>query len=209
MTPDYLDIAITPSVRAAQAAKGMADLWASRDRRSSDRFGAAEAQFIQARNSFYLASVSETGWPYVQHRGGPQGFLKVLDDRRLAFADFRGNRQYITVGNLAASDKVSLFLMDYPNRRRLKIYGHMRALETVAEPELAKAVTEDGYKGRAERVLEITLAGFDWNCPQHITPRFTAAELAEAIEPQLSRLTELEAENRALRARLAAEGLTP
>lgn len=205
MSYGYLDIATTPAVRAAQAANGAEALWTSHDiDRPSDRFTAAEAEFIAARDSFYLASVSETGWPYVQHRGGPPGFLKVLDDRTLAFADFRGNRQYISLGNTAANDRVSLFLMDYPNRARLKIYGHLHAVALEDDPQLAAAVATPGYRGRAERVLKITLAAFDWNCSQHITPRFTGADIAVALAPERARLTELEAENRDLRARLAA-----
>ena len=131
MTYKFLEIASTPSVRAAQAANGSREMWEQfKGHRAFDRFGREETAFIEARNSFYLATVSETGWPYVQHRGGPAGLLKVLDETTLGFADFRGNRQYISLGNVAADDRVSLILMDYPNRRRLKIsgaYGSARA----------------------------------------------------------------------------------
>jgi predicted pyridoxine 5'-phosphate oxidase superfamily flavin-nucleotide-binding protein len=204
---DFLDIAVTPSVRAAQAANGVGALWSGQDiDRPSDRFTSAEAAFIAARDSLYLASVSETGWPYVQHRGGPPGFLRLLDDRTLAFADFRGNRQYISLGNLAANDRVAMILMDYPNRRRLKIYGRLASVALDADPALAGAVAAPGYRGRPERILKIAIEAFDWNCPQHITPRFTPAELEGALAPERARLTELDAENRALRARLAALG---
>ena len=207
MSYDFLDIAVTPSVRAAQAANGADGLWSAREiDRPSDRFTLAEAAFIAARDSVYLASVSETGWPYVQHRGGPAGFLKLIDDRTLAFADFRGNRQYISLGNLAANDRVAMILMDYPNRRRLKVYGRLTALALDEDPALAAAVLEPAYKGRPERVLKVALEAFDWNCPQHITPRFTAAEVADALEPERDRLAELEAENRDLRARLESLG---
>ena len=207
MSYGFLDIAVTPSVRAVQAANRADGLWSAQDiDRPSDRFTLSEAAFIAARDSFYLASVSETGWPYVQHRGGPSGFLKVLDERTLAFADFRGNRQYISLGNLAANDRVAMILMDYPNRRRLKIYGRLSSLALDEDPALAAAVLAPGHKGRPERVLKVALEAFDWNCPQHITPRFTAAELADALAPERARLTELEAENRDLRARLASLG---
>jgi predicted pyridoxine 5'-phosphate oxidase superfamily flavin-nucleotide-binding protein len=207
MSYDFLDVAVTPSVRAAQAANGAGALWTGSEiDRPSDRFTAAEAEFIDERDSFYMASVSESGWPYVQHRGGPTGFLKVLDDRTLAFPDFRGNRQYISLGNLTANARVSLILMDYPNRRRLKVYGRVEAVDLQSDAELAAAVTLPAYRGRPERILKIALEAFDWNCPQHITPRFTASELADALAPERARLTDLEAENRALRARLAALG---
>ena len=205
MTSVYLDIASTPSVEAARAAMGSADLWsAPRHARASDRFTAAEAAFIAARDSLYLASVSETGWPYVQHRGGPPGFLKLLDDRTLGLADYRGNRQYISLGNAAADDRVALILVDYPNRRRLKLFGHMSAVGLDADPDLAARLAVPGGRGTAERSLLIRLAGFDWNCPQHITPRFSEAELAVALEPVRARLAALEVENRGLRDRLAA-----
>ena len=207
MSYGFLDIAVTRSVRAAQSANGAERLWLARDiDRPSDRFTPAEAAFIAARDSFYLASVSETGWPYVQHRGGPSGFLKLLDDRTLAFADFRGNRQYISLGNAAANDRVAMILMDYPNRRRLKIYGRLSSVALEEDQALADAILAPGYRGRPERILKVALEAFDWNCPQHITPRFTAAELADALTPERARLTELEAENRDLRARLAALG---
>lgn len=207
MSYGFLDIAMTPSVRAAQAANGSAGLYARDDiYRAPDGFSAAERDFIAARDSFYVATVSETGWPYVQHRGGPPGFLRVLDDRTLAFADFRGNRQYLTLGNTAANDRVCLFLMDYPNRRRLKIYGRMTAIGLDGDPELARSLVVDGYRGRPERIQRIALEAFDWNCPQHITPRFTPAELADALAPERERIAQLETENRALRARIADQG---
>src|SRR5438270_7502645 len=142
----FLDIAVTPSVKSAQVANGADALWSADIDRQFDRFTAAEAEFIVARDSFYMASVSETGWPYVQHRGGPAGFLRVVDERTLAFADFRGNRQYISLGNLTANPRVSLILMDYPNRRRLKIYGRLEALGLEADPALAEAVSLPGYR---------------------------------------------------------------
>ncbi|MBQ1543973.1 pyridoxamine 5-phosphate oxidase [Caulobacter sp. CCUG 60055] len=205
MSYGFLDITATPSVRAAQAAMGGDRVWwdFNGDRRS-DRFTHDEAVFIARRDSFYMATVSETGWPYVQHRGGPPGFLMVVDDKTLAFADYRGNRQYISVGNIGADDRVALILMDYVHRARLKILAHVEVVPLDADPNLAAVLSAPGYKARPERILRLHLDAFDWNCPQHITPRFTQAEIAEAVQPLRDRLTALEAENAELRARLAA-----
>lgn len=201
----FLDIAITPSVKAAQEANGAAELWSDfKGHRAFDRFTENEAAFIAERDSFYIATASETGWPYVQHRGGPKGFLRVLDDRTLAFADFRGNRQYISVGNLAADNRASLILMDYAGRRRLKIYARIETKSLSDNPELAEAVATPGYRAKPERAMLLHLEAFDWNCPQFITPRFTEAEIAEALAPVNKRIEQLEAENRMLRDQLAA-----
>lgn len=198
----FLDILATPAVQAAQLDNGSRRQWENfSGDRSFDRFTENETAFITARDSFYLASVSESGWPYVQHRGGPAGFLKVLDERRLGFADFRGNRQYISLGNVAADDRVALILVDYPNRARLKILGRLAAHDLAAEPELAALLRDPGYKGSVERGFVLTLEAFDWNCAQHITPRYTLAEIAPAVAPLRARIAELEAENAALRAR--------
>lgn len=196
----FLDIAGTPSVKAAQDAYGSGEFWAKfKGDRTFDRFTQVEAEFIAVRDSFYIATVSESGWPYVQHRGGPPGFLRVLDDKTLAFADFRGNRQLISVGNLAADGRAAVILMDYPGRRRLKIYAHIETKDLGADPALAEQVATPGYKAKPERALVLHLVAFDWNCPQHITPRFNEAEL----EPLRARLERLETENQALRDQLA------
>lgn len=203
----FLDIAVTPSVRAAQAAMGSDKVWTDfKGHREFDRFTNNEAVFIAERDSFYIASVSETGWPYVQHRGGPKGFLKLVDDRTLAFADFRGNRQYLSLGNVTADDRVALILMDYAGRSRLKIFARAEAVALDADPALAELVAIPGYKAHLERIMLLRLEAFDWNCPQHITPRFTEAEIAAAVQPLNDRLASLEAENSTLRARLAAHG---
>lgn len=200
MAYGFLDIAGTPSVKAAQAANGSAGNWENfKGARISDRFDEAEKQFIAARDSFYMASASETGWPYVQHRGGPPGFLRVLDDRTLAFLDYRGNRQYISIGNLAANDRVALILVDYPNRARLKIYAHASFKDLAVEPELAARLMAPGYKAKPERAVILRLEAFDWNCPQHITPRYSRTELAEVFAPLHQRIAELERENAELR----------
>ncbi|MCB1547170.1 MAG: pyridoxamine 5'-phosphate oxidase family protein [Hyphomicrobiaceae bacterium] len=170
----FLDIAFTDAVKAVQQRQGSRGAYAAREGGGvdvNDRLGAGEASFIAERDSFYMATVSETGWPYVQHRGGPKGFLRVLDESTIGFADFAGNRQYVSVGNLAANDRVSLFLMDYPNRKRLKILGRARLVGGDEGDVMAK-LTHPGYRARIERGLLITIAAFDWNCPQHITPRF-------------------------------------
>ena len=202
MAYGFMDIASTPSVRAAQASMGADHLWQDfKGHREFDRFTEHEAAFIAERDSFYLATVSETGWPYVQHRGGPRGFLKVVDDRTLAFADYRGNRQYISTGNLAANDRASLFLMDYAHRARLKIYAHIEAVALDADPALTALVTVPGYKAKLERIFRVRLEAFDWNCPQHITPRFTEEQVTEAVRPLREKLEALQAEVDALRAR--------
>ncbi|WP_372023061.1 pyridoxamine 5'-phosphate oxidase family protein (plasmid) [Tistrella mobilis] len=202
----FLDIAMTPAVRAAQDRLGVAHLWENfKGHRTFDRFTDQEAAFITSRDSFYMATTSETGWPYVQHRGGPQGFLTVLDDRSLAFADQRGNRQYISVGNLSTNDKVSLFLMDYPRRARLKIYALAEIVALDADPALTARVP-GATAPKAERIIRLHLEAFDWNCPQYITPRFTEAELIEALRPVRDRIAELEAENAALKAALQTQG---
>jgi predicted pyridoxine 5'-phosphate oxidase superfamily flavin-nucleotide-binding protein len=206
MVYGYLDIAATPGVRAAQEANGSGEYWANfHGSRVSHRFTEAEAAFIAGRDSFYMATVSESGWPYVQHRGGPPGFIRILDESTLGVADFRGNRQYISAGNLASDDRAALILMDYPSRRRLKIYAHIEIKDLAADPELAAKLTLQGYRAKTERGLIIRLAAFDWNCPQHITPRFSQAELAPALAPLRARLEALEAENMTLRGELAAK----
>lgn len=145
----------------------------------NDPLGAEEAAFIAGRDSFYLASVSETGWPYVQHRGGPKGFLKVLGPDELAFADYQGNRQMLTTGNLATEDRVCLFLMDYPERVRLKILGHASVFDAREHAELVERVADVSMRRVTERVFRIKVVSFDWNCPKYITPRYTAEEWRE------------------------------
>jgi hypothetical protein len=146
------------------------------------------------RESFYMASVTETDWPYIQHRGGPTGFLRVLDEKTIAFADFRGNRQFVSVGNLAKNDRVALFLMDYPHQARLKILGHAKVIELKDDPALAAKLVLPGYRAKPERAFVITVEAFDWNCPQHITQRFTLADVERATEGLRNRIAELEDE---------------
>jgi predicted pyridoxine 5'-phosphate oxidase superfamily flavin-nucleotide-binding protein len=200
MTHRFVQSLETPGVRAAREANGVGGrLNAIEVDPSPERFSENEIAFIAERDSFYLATVSETGWPYVQHRGGPPGFLRVLDETTLGFADFRGNRQYLTLGAVTGDDRVALFLMDYPRRARLKILAHMTAHDLGAEPELAARLATPGYRALAERGFTLKLHAFDWNCSQHITPRFTAAEIETAMTPFRTRLRDLEAENARLR----------
>jgi predicted pyridoxine 5'-phosphate oxidase superfamily flavin-nucleotide-binding protein len=153
-----------------------------------------EIAFIRSRDSFYFATVNESGWPYIQHRGGRPGFLHVLNPRTLAFADYRGNRQLLSTGNLATNDRVALFLMDYPRRERLKILGHARVEDARQHPELVEQLAEPGVRRVVERLFFIDVVAFDWNCSQHITPRYTAEEVQELIAPLKHRIAELEAE---------------
>jgi predicted pyridoxine 5'-phosphate oxidase superfamily flavin-nucleotide-binding protein len=180
----FAEVMFTPRVKSLQILNGSRSSYKRFERPNAparDRLGESEAAFIASRDSFYMATVSETGWPYVQHRGGPPGFLKVLDERTIGFADYRGNRQYVSVGNLVGDSRVSLILMDYANRRRLKMFGYAESLDLRNAPELHARLIDSGYPARVERALLIRVEGFDWNCPQHITPRFTEAEIAATI----------------------------
>lgn len=191
----FAEIAFTPAVQAHQKVHGSHTSYAHQlegDPRN-DRLGPAEVEFIQARDGFYIASVSETGWPYVQFRGGTPGFVRVLDERTLGWADFRGNRQYVSVGNLGGDDRSALIFMDYANRRRLKILGHAELREVGSDDGLAAQLTVPGYKAVVERAVLVRIAGFDWNCPQHITPRFSLEEIEAAVTPLRERVAELEA----------------
>ncbi len=200
MTRSYLDIATTPSVAAAQERlDSRAHNAESAERRVFTRFGAEEAAFIAARDSFYIATVSETGWPYIQHRGGPSGFLKVLGEKTLGLADFSGNRQYLTLGNLAASDKASLFLMDYLHQARMKLFVRARAVDLADDPDLAERLATPGYRARIERGFIFELEALDWNCRQHIVKRLTLPEVTGVVATLQERIAALEAENTALR----------
>ncbi len=198
----FLEVAVTRSVRAAQADMGVDQIWLGENHRPSDTLTENEIAFIATRDSFYIASVSETGWPYVQHRGGKIGFLKVVDPQTMAFADYRGNRQYISAGNLAANDRACLFLMDYVQRTRLKVYAHVERLALDADQSLTDLVSDPTYRGRAERIFKLRLEAYDWNCPQHIIPRYTEQQVEQAVAPLRQKLQQLEAENATLRARL-------
>jgi len=203
MARRFAEIAFTPSVKAAQVRYGSREANSRFEEpeddgdgapAAGDRLGPREAAFVEARDGFYQATVSETGWPYVQFRGGPPGFLKVLDDRTLGYADFRGNLQYLSVGNLAVDDRVALILMDYARRKRLKIWARARLVDVADDPALAGRLAVPGYPARVERAVVLTVEAIDWNCPQHITPRFTEAEVRQAVAPLHARIAELEAQ---------------
>jgi hypothetical protein len=191
MPRKVLELAVTPSVLDAQEqAYGRSRPVTGAAER--DVLGPHENEFIAARDSFYMASVTQSGWPYVQHRGGPRGFLRVLSPTTLGFADYEGNRQLLSTGNLAADDRVALFLMDYPNRRRLKLLGHARIEPAAANPSLVEQVAEPSMRPLVERIFLIEVTALDWNCPKYITPRFTDDEMRDVVEPLTRRIAELE-----------------
>jgi predicted pyridoxine 5'-phosphate oxidase superfamily flavin-nucleotide-binding protein len=193
MAGQYLQTHFTPQVLAAQkrhyGAAQRISPQPEQDVLTEDEIG-----FIATRDSFYLATVTSNGWPYIQHRGGAPGFLKVVGQNQLAFADYRGNRQLLSTGNLAENDRVAMFLMDYSRRARLKIMGHARVLHARQHPELTRQLADPTTERIVERIFQIKVVSFDWNCPQHITPRYTEAEVREAIEPLHRRIAELEAQ---------------
>ncbi len=198
MATKYLDMTFTESVRRAQTqyyGKAGKIVGAS----DQDLLGQAEAEFIAARDSFYLGSISESGWPYIQHRGGPRGFLRVINKAMLAFADYKGNRQLLTTGNVSVNGRVSLFLMDYKNRERLKILGHARVEDARAYPELVAQLADPNMQANVERLVFIDVVSFDWNCPKYITPRYSVAEVEEIVNPLRTQIVELEAQIRTVK----------
>ena len=199
----FAELAFTPLVKEQQRQHNSRHLYERVEQAPDlgDRLGEDEQEFVRERDGCYMASVSETGWPYVQYRGGEKGFLRVLDAHTLGFADLRGNRQYISTGNLKHDDRVTLFLMDYRAQSRLKIMGRARVYEGDAEArELIERLRVPSEKTPAERAILIHVEAFDWNCQQHITPRYTQEEMAEMLEPMRRRMEALEAENQQLRA---------
>jgi predicted pyridoxine 5'-phosphate oxidase superfamily flavin-nucleotide-binding protein len=207
MARSFADIAFTPAVRAQQSRMGSADgyeKFMGRETSGTDVLGPEEVDFIAARDGFYQATVSETGWPYVQFRGGPVGFLKVLTPNTVAYADFRGNRQYVSVGNLSGNDRVSMILMDYPNRRRLKLWGHARLIETADYPDVVASLHDAMYRGRPERAVVIEIETIDWNCPQHIPVRLTIDELKPHLSELQNEIQSLMAENQRLKSAMSA-----
>lgn len=207
MSRRYASIAFTDDVQAVQHERG-SDTFYNRKRVAGaastepDALTDDEVEFLAERDGFYLATVSETGWPYVQHRGGAPGFVRVLDEHTIGWADFRGNLQYVSTGNLGGDDRVAIIAMDYAHRRRLKIFGHARIVTAEQDPALMKSLGVPGYDAEVERAVLITVDAYDWNCPQHITPRFSADELKPALADMRQRLADLEAENAALKREL-------
>ena len=184
----YAKLMFSPAAKALQSQGRSRDTYARMEQGEDYNYllSDKEAQFIRQRDSLYMASVSESGWPYVQHRGGPPGFIKVLDAATLGFADYRGNRQYISAGNVQSNNRVSLFLMDYPNRRRLKVAGRLEFIDP--NDARLQALLDPNYRARIERGVLIHIAAFDWNCPQHITPRYTDADIDRMVEQRLREL---------------------
>jgi len=205
MAYEFGERVFTPAVKALQEKYGSRQLYARVERSAAegDRLGPLEQEFVSGRDSFYVASVGASGWPYVQHRGGPKGFVRVIDEHTLAFADFRGNKQYVTTGNVTTDDRVAMIAVDYPQQVRLKILGRAEVLEGDAAAAWVERVRTDGYKAKIERVFVIHVEAFDWNCRQHITPRFTEAEVREVLTPVAARLKELEDDNARLRGEVA------
>jgi predicted pyridoxine 5'-phosphate oxidase superfamily flavin-nucleotide-binding protein len=193
MATKFLELTVTGSVREAQ------EHYYGKSRRfesalAKDELTDDEVNFIQSRDSFYMGTVTESGWPYLQHRGGKPGFLRVMSPSTIAFADYKGNRQLLSTGNVAADDRVALFLMDYPQRTRLKILGHARVEDAREHPELVAQIAEADAHRIVERLFLIEVVSFDWNCPHYITPRYTVSEIQELVAPLQRRIAELEAE---------------
>lgn len=197
----FAEIAFTPAVRRIQTQMGSRGQYEAMDTAADrrDRLTSREAAFLARADHFYQATVGEGGWPYVQHRGGPPGFLKVLSDRILGYADFSGNLQYVSVGNLETDNRIALIIMDYAHRRRLKIFARVRMVGAVEDPDLVEVLRVPGYQATIDRSVLLTVEAWDWNCPQHITRRFTQAEIEKQAAPLHARIAELEA-------RLAATG---
>lgn len=202
----YGKIAFGEAAKALQEEAGSRAAYARQERENKkEGISTYEASFIAQRDSFYMASITESGFPYIQHRGGPKGFLKVLDERRLGFIDFGGNKQYVSVGNFETNQNVSLFLMDYAHKIRLKIFARAEVVELDGNEELYESLDLKYYKFRAERMIVFHVVSFDWNCPQHITPRYTAEEVETVIKPQREYIARLEAEIERLKAQINLE----
>lgn len=179
MAYKYAEIAFTDAVKAEQVRMGSREAYRHREEAKEERsvcIGDDERAFVESADSFFMASIGASGWPYMQHRGGPKGFVRVIGPNRLGFADFRGNKQYISLGNIAGDDRVSLFFIDYPNRARLKLFARA-SIADLATPELAEMLIVPGYKAKPERFMILNVEAFDWNCPQHITPRYSKADI--------------------------------
>ncbi|MFK5978752.1 MAG: pyridoxamine 5'-phosphate oxidase family protein [Rhizobiaceae bacterium] len=205
MARAFAEIAFTTSVLDTQKQQGSAESYTKflePDVDKQNRLSRVEVEFIEARDGFYQATVSKAGWPYVQFRGGPRGFVKVLDDQTIAYADFRGNRQYVSTGNLKENKRISLILMDYPNRRRLKIWGRVTLVEAKTDPDLIANLKSENYRALPERAVIIKIEAFDWNCPQHIPQRLTLEELEPHLSEMREQIARLSKENETLKAAL-------
>lgn len=203
MAKNFAALAFTDAVKAMQAKYGSRSTYARMERDTYvDGLTENEIDFIVQRDSFYIASIGDNNFPYIQHRGGPKGFLRVLDARRIGFIDFRGNMQYISVGNIATNNNVALILVDYPARTRLKILAKAEIVELKDDPELFDLLDLDEYKIKPERMMVLHVEAYDWNCPQHITPRYTVEDIEQAFAGQREHIAKLQAEVKQLKQRL-------
>lgn len=207
MSRGYGKIAFTPAVSDVQAYYGSQEFFVRQGSRREDAQGPdplteREREFLSERDGFYLATLSDSGWPYVQFRGGPEGFLRTVDDSTVGWADFRGNQQYISTGNLAGIDRVSLIAVDYVGRRRLKLFGRAEVTTFEKDPELVRSLSDPDYDAVVERAVLVRVEAFDWNCPQHIPSRFSPAEIAPVVTRLQDTITALQEENAELRRRL-------
>ncbi|NOT48741.1 MAG: pyridoxamine 5-phosphate oxidase [Acidobacteria bacterium] len=202
MANRFHEIAFTPAVKKVQEKYGTRKHYAKSELGPDKNYllGDAESDFIASRDGFYFATAGETGHPYIQFRGGPRGFLKVLDETKLGFADFRGNLQYISVGNLQTNARAALFLMDYANRRRLKILATVEIFEADERPDLIKDLADTAYEAKIERAVIFNVEAFEWNCPQHITPKYSLDEVRVMIRPLNEHIERLEKEVERLKA---------
>lgn len=205
MTKSFGSLVFTPLVKQLQERYGSRRQYERLENsgRSRSGLGAEEVEFLQERDTFYMATVGETGWPYIQHRGGPKGFLKVIDENTIAFADFRGNKQYISAGSLLNDNRVALIFVDYPKQLRLKILGRVEIFEGESAKDWIKKVRDPGYEATIERVFVIRVEAFDWNCPQHIVPRYTQDEIQDMLGPAEKKMEELQNENEKLTKEIA------
>jgi len=210
MPHSFGSLVFTPVVKTLQERHGSRRQYARLEESESSpaRLGPQETEYLAERDTFYIASVGATGWPYVQHRGGPKGFLKVIDESTIAFADFRGNKQYISTGNLLTDNRVAIISVDYPRQLRLKILGRVEIFEGDKADEWIKKLSDPEYNAIMERVYVIRVEAFDWNCQQHIIPRFTEEEIRESLAPAEKRMQELEEENEKLRKELSQASKT-
>ncbi len=205
MARAFTRFCFTPSVTEMQKEQGATSVTGSLLQDHTDAFDVltkTEAEFITARDGFYQSTVTETGWPYVQYRGGPAGFLKVIDNKTIAYADYSGNRQYLSNGNLRKNNKISMILMDYPNQRRLKIWGHVTMIDRKEKPEIIAELHDESYRALPERAVIISIEAFDWNCPRHIHQRFTHIEIEAEIKKYKDEIKKLREENEILKKQL-------
>lgn len=208
MAKNFAAIAYSDAVKEMQEKLGSRSSYARMERDTYiDGLTDNEVDYIAQRDSFYMASIGENGFPYIQHRGGPKGFLKVLDPKRIGFIDFKGNMQYITVGNLATNNNVALIMVDYPARARLKIFARAEIVELKDNPAMYDLLDLSEYKFRPERMMVLNIEAYDWNCPQHIIPRYSVEEIEQAFAPERNRMAKLEDEVKVLKARIKEAGI--